>query len=157
MRKILLAFLLPAILSAGCGSTSKSTSASGQTYKKSQAELLDHNTFVLTAISEDDSYGYTEKNPVMVGGVNSSEGPLNERRFLNALLGPDGQKVTYHRTGSCCPFKSPNGMFNNGALLDRYEVTYDGLSKPVFIYINMYDFGLLVAPKGFTIRKNTGI
>jgi dTDP-D-glucose 4,6-dehydratase len=54
--------------------------------------MLDDNTFKLTEISTDETYGYSEKNAIMVGGVTSNAGPLNEQRFLNALLGPNGQK-----------------------------------------------------------------
>lgn len=158
-------FLLAVVFSlSACGSSKKTTSAgsadgysasgsSNKTYSKSQARLLNNNTFELKEISDDETYGYTEKNPIMVGGVKSSEGPLNERRFLNALMGPDGEEVEYVRKGSCCPFTTPNGFINNGGLLDRYEVTYQGLAKPVYVYINMYDFGILKAPKGFTFKK----
>ena len=117
-----------------------------------KAGMLDSNTFKLTAVSDDASYGFTEQNAVKVGGAKNSEGPVNERRFLNALLGPEGQQITYHRRGSCCPFNSPNGLMGSG-LLDIYEVSYEGLDKPLLIYINMYDKGELKAPKGFTFRQ----
>jgi hypothetical protein len=32
---------------------------------------------------------------VKVGGAMNSSGPINEKRFLNALLGPKGEKVEY--------------------------------------------------------------
>ncbi|HEY6504654.1 MAG TPA: hypothetical protein VIZ28_11815 [Chitinophagaceae bacterium] len=156
MKKILPFLFAIAFIIYSCGPSGKTKgspgSGSGGSYSKSQAPLKDDNTFVLTEISDDDTYGYTEKNPVMVGGVKSSEGPKNERRFLNALLGLNGESITYVRTGSCCPFDTPNGLMGGG-LLDRYEVKYSGQDKPVYIYINMYDFGVLKAPKGFTINK----
>jgi len=151
MRNNLITAFLILVLLGSCSSTKK-TSSSNPSYSRSQAKMLDENSFKLTAISEDDTYGYTEQNPIKVGGVKNSEGPLNERRFLNALLGPTGQELTYHRQGSCCPFKSPNGLMGSG-LLDRYEINYDGLEKPLIIYINMYDFGELKAPKGFTFKQ----
>lgn len=92
------------------------------------------------------------KNPVEVGGVENREGPLNERRYLNALAGPNGEKVTYYRAGSCCPVKSKNG-FRGIALLDNYRVTWEGSKDTVYIYINMYDYGVLKAPVGFTIKN----
>lgn len=145
--KFVIPFLALALLSA-CGSSKKSGSSSSS----SKTEMLDENSFKLTAISDDTTYGYTAQNPVKVGGIKNSSGPLNERRFLNALLGPAGQQITYERRGSCCAFKSPNGMMGMG-LLDIYEVKYDGLDKPLIIYINMYDRGQMKAPKGFTYRK----
>ncbi|WNJ19471.1 hypothetical protein [Pontibacter sp. G13] len=104
--------------------------------------------FLLTEISDDPTYGYSQHNPIMVGGV--TEGPKNERRFLLALTGPQGEKVSYHRVGSCCPFKSSNAPLGKG-LLDMYEVSWEGSSESTMLYLNMYDAGPLKAPKGFGI------
>lgn len=114
--------------------------------------LLNENTYQLDSISTDGNYGYTMQNPVMVGGGIES-GALNERRFFNALLGPDGQEISYVRRGSCCSFVSPDG-FMGGGRLDIYDITVPGADKPAVIYINMYDRGALKAPKGFTFRRN---
>ncbi len=113
--------------------------------------LLNDQTFLLTEVSEDPTYG-TEKNPVEVGGVDKSEGPLNERRYLNALAGPNGERISYFRSGSCCPVKSRNGLMGV-AMLDNYRVTWEGSEDTVSIFINMYDYGDLKAPVGFTIRE----
>jgi hypothetical protein len=142
------------VIAAGlfsCGTTKKSA-RNNPSYNKQQAELMDERTFKLTEVSDDGSYGYTEKNPIKVGGAKKSEGPLNERRFLNALQGPNGGRISYVRKGSCCTFETPNGIMGGG-LLDVYEVKYDGLEKPIVLYINMYDYGILKAPKGFTYRS----
>lgn len=40
-----------------------------------------------------------------------------------------------------------------GGLLDIYEVSYEGLEKPVVIYINMYDAGELKAPVGLKYKS----
>lgn len=114
--------------------------------------LLDNQTFLLTEISKDPTYGLSAKNPVEVGGAARSEGPLNERRYLNALTGPNGERVTYYRAGSCCPVKSKNG-FMGMAMLDNYRVTWEGSKDTVSIYINMYDSGVLKAPVGFKMVK----
>ena len=115
-----------------------------------KTKLLNNQTFLLTEVSTDKTYGLSEKNPIEVGGADKSEGPLNERRFLNALAGPNGEKITYHRAGGCCPVKSKNG-FMGMAMLDDYRVTWEGSKDTVSIYINMYDYGELKAPVGFTI------
>lgn len=120
--------------------------------KTVKTRLLDQQTFLLTEISKDPSYGFSEKNSVKVGGVHKSEGALNERRFLNALAGPNGEKIKYFRAGSCCPVKSKNG-FGGMAMLDNYRVTWEGAKDTVSIYINMYDYGELKAPVGFSIKK----
>jgi hypothetical protein len=80
-------------------------------------------------------------------------GPQNERRYLNALLGPHGESVIYTREGSCCAFKTPNGLFNDIGLLDRYKVTWTGAADTVVLFMNMYDVGDLKIPVGFTARK----
>ena len=135
--------LLPFLLLLGCTSSKSGTA--------SKPKLKDHNTFVVTELSADKTYGYTEGNPVKVGGVEKSEGPLNERRFLNALAGPNGERITYSRLGSCCHFKTKNGIMGGG-LLDKYQVQWEGLAEPVLIYINMYDYGPLKVPAGFTAK-----
>ena len=35
-------------------------------------------------------------------------------------------------------------------LLDRYEVTYPGLEKPVVLYLNYYDYERPKIPVGFS-------
>jgi hypothetical protein len=120
--------------------------------KAVQTKLVDDNTFLLTHISTDPSYGYAEENPIKVGGIKNMEGPLNERRFLNALAGPNGETVTYRREGSCCSFKSKNGFMGTG-LLDAYRVSWEGSKDTFTIYINMYDSDVLKTPIGFTIKK----
>lgn len=117
-----------------------------------KTKLLDNRTFLLTAVSTDPTYGLSEKNPVQVGGVDKDEGPLNEQRYLNALAGPNGERISYYRRGSCCAVKSKNG-FMGMALLDNYKVSWEGSEDTVSIFINMYDYGELKAPVGFTIRK----
>ena len=139
MKKIIFIGVLAVICSC---STSK---------KVTKTKSFNNQTFLLTEISTDKTYGFSEKNPIEVGGVEKLEGPLNERRFLNALAGPNGEKVSYYRLGSCGPVKSENG-FGGIAMLDNYRVTWKGSTDTVSIYINMYDYGELKAPVGFTIK-----
>lgn len=116
--------------------------------------LRDANTFLITEIATDKTYGLSPKNPVQVGGVKDSEGPKNERRFLNALAGPNGEAISYYRSGSCCAIKSDNDPFGFGSvMLDNYRVTWENAKDTVSIYINMYDSGELKAPVGFTLKK----
>ncbi len=105
--------------------------------------------FVVTEFSADSTYGYSPENPIMVGG--GSEGPKNERRFLNALAGPDGQPIRYQRLGSCCSFASKNSDFGYG-LLDRYKVEYENQETEIILYINMYDSDTLKVPVGLSLK-----
>ena len=141
-------FLSLTLIFFSCGETKDLT-----TKKTSvKTEVRDNGSFLLKEISTDSTYGLDQTNPIEVGGVDKKEGPLNERRFLNALAGPNGEKISYYRAGSCCPVESENG-FMGVALLDNYRVTWNGTKDTVSIYINMYDYGPLKAPVGFTIRQ----
>jgi hypothetical protein len=115
-------------------------------------EMLDESTYKLTRFASDKTYAYTPENAVKVGGASTSSGPLNERRYLNALQSPDGKPVKYKRTGSCCPFLTPNAMIGDKGLLDRYLVYWEGGSDTLSIYINMYDEGDLFIPVGLKSR-----
>lgn len=130
-----------------------SCSSTKLTQKNVQQTLKDNNTFLITEISNDKTYGFSPKNPIEVGGVKNSEGPKNERRYLNALTGPNGESISYYRAGSCCPIKSENAIIGNAVMLDNYRVTWENSKDTVSIYINMYDSGILKAPYGFGLKK----
>lgn len=136
-------------LQTQCTSTKQSTQTTSSNYKPT---LLNEQAFLLEQVSDDKTYGYTQKNPIKVGGVVEQTGPLNERRFLNALAGPNGEEISYNRRGSCCPIKTENGIMGEGRL-DIYEVQWAGQTEPVVLYINMYDAAELKAPVGFTIKQ----
>lgn len=93
-------------------------------------------------------YGLKGEFPIKVG----DKSPSNQRRYIAALAGPKGEELSFHRRGSCCPYDSPNG-FGGSALVDVYEVTYEGLDEPILLYISFYDFEKLYIPKGFTKRQ----
>jgi hypothetical protein len=150
MKRVCMMLAVGALL-AGCAKQQAATvTALGDTRTK-EVQFLDDDTYWLTEASQDKSYGYDRRNPVKVGGV--TVGPKNEKRFLNALLGPNGEPITYFRAGNCCAFETPNGLFNNTGLLDRYRVTWAGASDTLDIYINMYDAGDLMIPVGLTAKK----
>ncbi len=94
------------------------------------------------ATSTDERYGLAAATPVQVGG-GAMYGPARERRYLEALRGPEGQVVRYRRTGS---LPAPDG----NTILDAYETIYDGLEKPITIYVDEYHFTDPMAPRGFT-------
>lgn len=144
---------------AGCASKKVNSSRltaptgiqSGDT-RTTTVELLDANTYWLTDNAPDSTYGYQQANPVKVGKRGGS-GPVNERRFLNALMGANGEAIGYFRSGSCCPFDTPNGLMGGRGLLDIYRVFLQGGKDTVTLFINMYDEGDLLIPKGFTAKK----
>lgn len=91
-------------------------------------------------VSTDETYGYTEENPIRVGG-GAFDGPPRERAFLDSLLGPNGEDISYERQGS----------FGSGdTILDIYEITYRGSSDSITLYIDEYSYEDLKAPISFT-------
>ena len=100
---------------------------------------------VETPAQEPSGYGYTPEDPIKVGG-----GPDGEHEYLEHLRGPEGQPLSYNRRGSCCGFEDASLPFGGG-MLDMYEVTYEGLEKPVQLYLDMYRRETPRAPSGFRL------
>ena len=70
--------------------------------------------FFVRASSQNETHGFTANNPVRVGGGREA-GARNQQRYLNALLGPGGQPLSYEHEGSCCAFKLAQvGIDNEG-------------------------------------------
>ena len=96
MHSKLIVFTLLILIVAACSnrkSNNRYTSTGASTFetlsgKKQTTPLLREDVFALASISTDKSYGYTPANPILVGGNAEQAGVLNQRRFLNALLGP---------------------------------------------------------------------
>jgi len=105
-------------------------------------EYLRENIIKLTEISMDINYGYTHEFPIKIGNVKM------ECHYLNALIGPNGEKVTWRPSGSCCQFSSSTAPYGKG-FIDVYQVWYDG-GKPKTLYLNGYEYEDLKCPVGFT-------
>ncbi len=108
--------------------------------------------FIITETAKDNKYGYNQDWPVNLGFMSIQTAEINVKRFFNALTGPKGEKLTYTKTDSCCPFPSERNNMGAG-LLDIYEVTWEGLAQPKIIYINLYEKGAVMAPAGFGIKE----
>jgi hypothetical protein len=89
-------------------------------------------------ISNDPTFGYTRENPIKVGGGDFG-GPPRERAYLDNLLGPKGETISYDRAGS---------IAFGDTILDIYEIK--GLQKPITLYIDEYSYTEPQAPVGFT-------
>lgn len=92
-------------------------------------------------VSDDPDYARRMNAPVQVGG-GPVYGAARQKRYLEALRGPRGEAVTFQRKGSV---GDPNV-----ALIDRYEVTHEGLSKPIELYLDFYHYTDALVPQGFT-------
>jgi hypothetical protein len=114
--------------------------------------LLDKETFVVTEVSTNKKYGYDPDYPINVFYKNTKDENLNAIRFLNALAGPNAEEIFYTKAETCCPFPSKRTEMGAG-LLDIYEITWKGQSKPIRLYLNIYEKGYLYIPIGFTAKK----
>jgi hypothetical protein len=109
--------------------------------------------FLLTETATDSKYGYSEFYPVNLGfSKYENSNNLNVNRFFNAITGPNGEKVTYKIIETCCPFPSKNNKMGAGTL-DLYEIYFNGTLSDKKIYINTFEKGNVVCPKGFSIKK----
>ncbi len=155
MRKLIIFSLSILIMSCGAKKNLSSSSdkdlGEGDTRTK-KVKSIDDMTYLIEDKTDDETYGYSADNPVKVGGV--TEGPVNERRYLNGLVGPKGEDIEYYRISSCCPFKTPHGLIDNTGMLDKYAVYWKNSPDTLVIYINMYDKGDLFVPVGLQAKTS---
>ena len=115
--------------------------------------LENNNTFVITEYSKDKRYGYEKEYPINLFYSNTKNETINQQRYLNALAGPKGEKITYTKLESCCPFPTKRSEMGAG-FLDVYELKWEGQQNPVTLYLNIYEKGVLMVPVGLTLKKN---
>jgi hypothetical protein len=115
--------------------------------------LTANNTFVITEFSKDKKYGYDKDYPINIFYRNTKDETINQQRFFNALAGPKGEKISYTKLESCCPFPSKNTDLGAG-FLDVYELKWDGQTKPILLYLNIYEKGILMVPVGLSLKQN---
>jgi len=150
MKKYLILPILLLVLTSSCISTRNTIRNIDDTAV--MPALQKDKTFVITEISSNKKYGYDEDYPVNLGFMPLPAAEINIKRYFGALSGPKGEKLTYKKVDSCCPFPSKKTEMGAG-ILDIYEVTWLGLKEPKRIYVNLYEKGKVMAPKDFGIRK----
>ena len=114
--------------------------------------LTKENTFLLTEFSKDKKYGYDPDYPINVFYKNTKDENLNAERFLNALAGPKGEKISFSKIQSCCPFPTKRTEIGAG-FLDMYELKWEGQTEPLQLYLNIYEKGYLLVPVGLSVKK----
>lgn len=114
--------------------------------------VLNGNAFVLTELATDKKYGYDPDYPINVFFNNTKDEKVNQQRFLNALAGPNGEKIVFNKVETCCPFPTKRSDMGAG-FLDVYQITWEGNKNPVRLYFNIYEKGALLVPVGFTLKK----
>lgn len=149
MKKNIL-FIALSILISSCVST-KSTL---KNVDDSAPDLVinNNNTFEIKLFSTDKKYGYDKDYPINIF-YQTSKSDINQERFLNALAGPKGEKITYTKLESCCPFPTKRSDMGAG-FLDVYELKWEGQKKPIILYLNIYEKGILMVPFGLRLKNN---
>ena len=115
--------------------------------------LSQNNTFIITEYSKDKKYGYDQDYPINIFYRTTKEDSINQQRFLDALAGPKGEKISYTKLESCCPFPTKRTELGAG-FLDVYLLKWEGQKKPVKLYLNIYEKGILMVPVGLSLKKN---
>ena len=111
-----------------------------------------NNAFVIKEYSKDKKYGYNKNYPINIYFRGTNNDTINQKYFINALAGPKGEKITYKKLENCCPFPTKNSEMGAG-FLDVYQLMWEGQKKPVILYLNIYERGLLMVPVGLSLKK----
>lgn len=148
MKKILFIFSIIS-LTTSCVST-KSTIKNID--NDAVRPAIKNGMFVITEYATDSKYGVDADYPVNIGvfGQNSEDQFVSY--FFKGLEGPNGEKIEFKKTETCCPFPTKNSNMGAG-LLSMYEVNLEGSSKKQIFYFNVYEKGKVVCPKDFKIKK----
>lgn len=147
MKKILLLFSI-SILISSCVSTRSTI----KNVDDSAPDLIvkGDNTFEINQFSTDKKYGYDKDYPINIF-YKTTNTDANQERYLNALAGPKGEKITFTKLESCCPFPTKRSDMGAG-FLDVYELKWEGQKKPILLYINIYEKGILMVPLGLRLK-----
>lgn len=111
-----------------------------------------NNAFEITDYATDSKYGYDADYPINLGPLFEKHEEANIKLYFNALEGPNGEKISYTKTATCCPFPSNTNNIGAGTL-SIHEVTLEGSTKKIALYFNIYEKGQVLCPKGLKIKK----
>ncbi len=111
-----------------------------------------NNQFMIIEYASDGRYGYDKDYPINLGFENEKFSPKNIVYFFNALEGPKGEKINYTKIDNCCPFPSKRSVMGAGTL-EVYVITLEGSDTKFNLYVNIYEKGKVLCPKGLKIKK----
>ena len=110
------------------------------------------NRYVITEYAEDSKYGFDQDYPVNIGFINEKQEAINIEYYFNGLEGPNGEKISFKKVDTCCPFPTKNTTMGAGTI-GIYEVALEGTTKKLTMYFNTFEKGKIVCPKGLSIKK----
>ena len=114
-------------------------------------KLTSSDTFLLSEYSKEKRYGTEKEYPINVFYGSSKNDSINVKRFLNALVGPHGEPISYNIVKTCCPFASKHSEMGVG-LLHQYELKWANQKTPLLLYFNNYEKGPLLVPVGLRLK-----
>ena len=110
-----------------------------------KAEQEAERQMVIQGVSTDAEYGFNSKKVIHTG--------KRERTYLGKLRGPNGEELSHRRTGACAAYVDTSQPLGQ-AIIDCYEVTWEGLEKPKILFINRYKSEPLWVPQGFSVAPH---
>jgi hypothetical protein len=142
-------FALFLVLFSSCGSIESTLKNIDNNAVKPK---INDNHFLITEYSSEKKYGYDKNYPINLGFENEKTSQSNVAYYFNALVGKKGEKFTYEKVESCCPFPTKRNAMGAGSL-DVYEITFEGNPKKTLLYINIFERGKVLCPIGFAIKN----
>jgi hypothetical protein len=144
-----LLLLLIITLSSSCGSIKSTIKNIDDSAIK---PAVRNGQFIITEYAKDNKYGYDQDYPINLGFENEKNSPKNIDYFFNGLEGPKGEKIFYVKIENCCPFPTKRSVMGAGTL-EVYEVNIEGTETKLRMYLNIYEKGKVMCPKGLQIKK----
>ena len=89
--------------------------------------------YVITEYATDNKYGYDQDYPINIGFIHEKQEDINIQYYFNGLEGPNGEKISYKKVDTCCPFPSKNSLMGAGTI-GIYEITFEGSDKKLRLY-----------------------
>ena len=111
----------------------------------------DLETTEINGLAPEAGYGYTERFPILVGGIENGDFESRLSAYFNLLRAANGDRLIFILAKTCCGFETPSNP--NGGFLQVYEVGIEG-GKPVDLYVNGYDRGTLYMPHGMLAGRS---
>lgn len=144
-----ISYLLISILFTSCVSIQSTLKNVDKTALR---PLIKDKAYIITEYATDSKYAYDEDYPINIGNIRENQEDINVAYYFNGLEGPNGEKISYKKIDTCCPFPTTNTTMGAGTI-GIYEITFEGSNKKATLYINIYEKGKLLCPKGFSIKK----
>ncbi|WP_264559087.1 2-dehydro-3-deoxyphosphooctonate aldolase [Flavobacterium sp. N2270] len=115
--------------------------------------IVKNSMFLFTEYAEDGKYGFDADYPINIGLILERQEQQYLGYFFNGLEGKNGEKISFKKVDTCCPFPTKNNTMGAGTL-SIYEYQFEGTNKKGVLYFNILEKGKILCPKGFKIKTN---